>query len=271
MGLSGANELSGKVTEAEHPFTYLEGTANGPNKWGLIKPEWQACGAGKLQSPIDLVREKVQIFPNLGNLEKDYKPAAAKLRNRGHDISLQWEGDAGKLSINGTQYNLQQCHWHTPSEHTLNGKRYDMELHVVHKNPQEQIAVIGMLFEFGPPDTFLHKMIPHVKGIGEEGIDLEIINPGEIIFGGKKYYRYIGSLTVPPCTEGVTWTVMKKIRTVSREQVAALRAAVPDGFKVNSRPTQELHGRPVFFYNSAGGVGRKGPKLTSKESGMHGS
>lgn len=162
---------------------------------------------------------------------------------------LQWDGDAGKLNINGTYYKFVQSHWHTPSEHTLNGSKFDMEMHAVHENSKGERAVIGIWYTIGQPDPLLSKLLDNIKLSGDnKDIDLGILNPGLIKFGSRKYYRYVGSLTTPPCSEGVIWTIVKKVRTVSREQLKALKEAVHDGFEINARPTQELNGRKVWLY-----------------------
>ncbi|KAK1576320.1 hypothetical protein Q3G72_012884 [Acer saccharum] len=236
------------LSDNETPFTYIEGTGNGPKEWGVIDPHWKVCGKGHYQSPIDLLGQRVQILPNLGELHKDYKPAPAVVKNRGHDISVLWKGDAGKLDINGTDYQLLQVHWHSPSEHSFHGSRYELELHAVHKSACGKLAVIAIVYKYGHPDSFLSRVLQH-KSIGKSEIPLGIVNPRDIKFGSRKYYRYIGSLTVPPCTEGVVWTVVKKVRTVSREQVRILRETVHDGLKGNARPTQPLDGRPVWIYD----------------------
>lgn len=233
----------------ETQFTYTEGTGKGPKRWGQISPHWKVCGNGKIQSPIDLLDHRVQVFPSLGKLKRDYKPAPTVVTNRGHDITVKWKQDAGEIKINGTAYKLQQCHWHSPSEHTFNGSRYDLELHMVHSSSSGEIAVVGIVYKYGHPDRFLSMLFHHIKSVGNEEIDLGIVNPGTIKFGSRKYYRYIGSLTVPPCTEGVIWTIVKKVRTVSREQVKALREAVHDGFEANARPTQNSDGIEVELYN----------------------
>ncbi|OWM78930.1 hypothetical protein CDL15_Pgr003101 [Punica granatum] len=228
----------------ESAFTYTKGTDRGPEKWGLINPEWKACGHGKMQSPIDLLNRRVEVWSSLGKLKRDYKPAPATLVNRGHDIMVTWEGYAGKININGTYYNLRQCHWHSPSEHTLNGSRYNLELHIVHESSDGKVAVIGILYKYGRPDRFLTKLFHHISAFGHgknkhddeghdghEEKDLGIVNPGEIKFGSRKYYRYMGSLTVPPCTEGIVWTISKK------------------GFEANARPTQKPHDRKISLYS----------------------
>ncbi|KAK1576461.1 hypothetical protein Q3G72_014062 [Acer saccharum] len=234
--------------DKETPYTYIEGTGNGPKEWGVIDPHWQVCAKGRYQSPIDLLDQRVQILPNLGELHKDYKPAPAVVKNRAHDISVFWKGDAGKLDINGTDYQLLQVHWHSPSEHSFNGSRYELELHAVHKSASGNLAVIAIVYKYGHPDAFLSRVLQH-KTTGKNELPLGIVNPEDIKFGSRKYYRYVGSLTVPPCTEGVVWTVVKKLRTVSREQVRMLRETVHDGLKGTARPTQPLDGRPVWIYN----------------------
>ncbi|KAF8398325.1 hypothetical protein HHK36_017252 [Tetracentron sinense] len=234
--------------ENEIPFSYVEESGKGPKRWGQINPHWKVCDNGEMQSPIDLLNRRVQVLPSLGKLKRDYKPAPATLRNRGHDIAVKWKGDAGKININSTDYRLLQCHWHSPSEHTFNGSRYNLELHIVHLSSDGEIAVIGITYKYGRPDPFLAKLMPILSSVGTEEKDLGIINPGNIKFGSRKYYRYIGSLTVPPCLEGVLWTIVKKVRTASREQVRALKEAVHDGFEANARPIQELKGRTVCLY-----------------------
>ncbi|KAJ6300560.1 hypothetical protein OIU76_021369 [Salix suchowensis] len=234
--------------EDETQFTYIEGTGKGPRSWGKINPHWEACGKGQMQSPIDVLDRRVEVFPNLGKLRRDYQAAPAAVKNRGHDITVIWKGDAGKITINDTDYQLQQCHWHSPSEHTFNGSRHDLELHLVHYSSQGGIAVVAIVYKFGRPDRFLSKLLRHVNHVTHREREIGIVNPGDIKFGSRKYFRYIGSLTVPPCTEGVIWTIVVKVRTVSREQVRALRDAVHDGYEANARPTQLSTGIPMYVY-----------------------
>ncbi|CAL0310605.1 unnamed protein product [Lupinus luteus] len=241
------------ISEADDKFTYSEGSGKGPKNWGNINPNWRVCGNGKSQSPIDIVDQRVQVFPQLGRLQRDYKPAPAVLGNMGYSINLKWNGDAGKININGTDYNLIQLHWHAPSEHTFNGSKFDLELHAVHQNSKEETAVIGVWYKIGLPDSLLSKLLNHIKSVKEHDIDVGIINPKETNFGTRNYYRYIGSFTTPPCTEGVTWTIMKKVRTISVEQLKALKEAVHQGFEENARATQKLNGRKVYVYTQEKG------------------
>ncbi|CAL1404240.1 unnamed protein product [Linum trigynum] len=237
--------------EDEREFTYMPDGENGPNRWGEIHPDWHSCNSGKLQSPIDMLDERVDVVSHLGRLNRSYKAANATLVNRGHDMMMRWEGGAGSIRVNGTEYTLEQCHWHTPSEHTINGKRYAMEAHMVHESADGKIVVVGILYTIGRPDSFLQSIQHHledVAGTKEDETTVGVVDPRDIKIGSRKYYRYIGSLTIPPCTENVTWSIVKKVRTVSREQLRLLRVAVHDDSNSNARPLQPKFGRKVNLF-----------------------
>ncbi|KAK7267793.1 hypothetical protein RIF29_20472 [Crotalaria pallida] len=246
--------------EHESEFDYIVKSKKGPSYWGDLKKEWAICKNGAMQSPIDLSSRKVTMVPELGDLKKYYKPQNATIANRGHDIVMKWKGDAGSIIINGTKFFLKQCHWHSPTEHTINGKRYDLELHMVHDslnpNAKNKLAVVAVMFRIGRPDPTLSKLSKYIESMVNEEAEksIGVINPSEIKLGGKKYYRYMGSLTVPPCSEGVIWSINKKIISVSREQVKLLRAAVHDHAEQNARPVQPLNQRGIQLY---GGPKRK--------------
>ncbi|KAK7277495.1 hypothetical protein RJT34_22508 [Clitoria ternatea] len=254
--LHSTTRIKAQEVEDEHEFDYRKGS-KGPSQWGELKKEWATCKSGTMQSPIDLSSHRVRVVPKLGELRKYYKPQNATLKNRGHDIQVKWEGDAGSININGREYFLRQCHWHSPSEHTINGRRYDLELHMVHEslintNGSNKVAVVGLLFKIGGPDPVLNKLSKYIKSMVDEEAEksIGVIDPSDIKLGGKKYYRYIGSLTVPPCTEGVIWTINKKIRSVSRAQVKFLREAVHDHAENNARPVQPLNRRGIQLYGT---------------------
>ncbi|GAB4833549.1 hypothetical protein Ancab_031792 [Ancistrocladus abbreviatus] len=188
-----------------------------------------------MQSPIDLTSPGVQIIPKTEEIKFFYNPGNASIKNRGHDIAVYWTGDRSKIQINGTDYILRQCHWHTPSEHTINCQRFDMELHLVHQSPNPTVtnkfAVIGLLYKIGStPDSFLAKLMGLIQSISDrsEEVNVGVINPADIKIGGNKYYRYMGSLTTPPCSEGVIWTVNLEMGSVTRQQIETLREAVDD-------------------------------------------
>ncbi|CAL9765492.1 unnamed protein product [Musa acuminata subsp. burmannicoides] len=243
--------VASQEVEDEKEFSYQRGSQIGPEHWGEIHHEWAACGKGRTQSPIDLSDQRVQVFPCLGRLRRSYRPADAILKNRGHDIMLKWEDEAGGIWINGTEYGLKQMHWHSPSEHTIDGRRYPMEMHMVHESADNKIAVVGILYKIGHHDPFLAELERYIERISDKHETLEVVgmvDPRHVRKGSRKYYRYTGSLTTPPCTEGVAWTIIKKVRTVSREQLALLREAVHDGSEMNARPTQKMNKRIVGLY-----------------------
>ncbi|XP_010050530.2 alpha carbonic anhydrase 7 [Eucalyptus grandis] len=252
---SAAAEFIPVETEDEREFDYIPGSEKGPMHWGELRKDWEACKKGEMQSPIDLSSQRVQVMPKLGEIERSHKPSNATLKNRGHDISLQWDtGNAGSIKINGTEYFLQQCHWHSPSEHTINGRRYALELHMVHVSTdptvKNNIAVVGLLYKTGVPDAFLSKLMGSVWSMSDKEDERKMgtIDPREIKMGGKNYLRYMGSLTTPPCTEGVIWTINKKMGTVSKDQIKLLREAVHDYAEKNARPVQQLNTREIHFY-----------------------
>ncbi|XP_023519286.1 alpha carbonic anhydrase 7-like [Cucurbita pepo subsp. pepo] len=233
--------------EDQKEFDYNEEGKRGPSHWGDLKREWHSCKAGLMQSPIDLLHERVRIVPHFTNLKTEYKPSNATLKNRGHDIMLKWGEGAGYMEVNGTRYFLKQFHWHSPSEHTINGRRFALEAHLVHQSPTGSVAVIGVLYKIGRPDYFLSKMKEYLEEVSDTKEDepIDLADPSQLEMRSSLYYRYIGSLTVPPCSQNVLWTLVRKVRTVSPEQVKLLRVAVHDDSDTNARPLQPLNDRKI--------------------------
>ncbi|MFQ6660143.1 hypothetical protein Gotur_028760 [Gossypium turneri] len=254
-----STSVSAQEVEDENEFSYSEESGKGPSQWGNIKKEWSDCKTGKIQSPIDIPSRKAKVIKNPGRIEMLYKPTEFIVKNRGHDISLKihWLKSAGSIKINGTEYFLQQAHWHSPSEHAIDGRRYALEVHLVHqaKDPKvkHNLAVVGLLYKHGKPDAFLSKLLGNISATNDQIHEkpLGFVDPThiDIRMGGKAYYRYIGSLTVPPCTEGVIWSVQKQVKQVSKEQVHAIRVLVHDKAEENARPVQPLNQREVELYS----------------------
>ncbi|XP_050383132.1 alpha carbonic anhydrase 7-like [Argentina anserina] len=247
----------------EIEFDYRPDHPKGPQNWGNLKQEWSLCKDGKRQSPIEIWEQNcTKDITSSDDLVVNYKPANATIKNEEHAISVLWEGDAGSIQINGTDYLLKQCHWHHPSEHMVNGRRYDLELHMVHKTKDlSKVAVIGFLYNYGAPNYFLEKVTSHITNLidVQKGIPLGEIDPRKVKKGqfqyrrptrkaGSKFFRYMGSLTTPPCVEDVIWHLNKKVQTASREQVELLQDAVFDYARNNARPIQPLNGRGIKLY-----------------------
>nr|BDV04036.1 alpha carbonic anhydrase 1 [Hygrophila difformis] len=229
-------------------FSYIIGAPNGPDNWGN-NPNWTLCGTGRSQSPVNIFGLTAVDTPSLGTLDRQYKAAPALLKKRVHDIEVEWTGDAGEIILSGNPFKLVQCHTHIPAEHTIYGIRFALELHMVHVDSGGAIAVVAILYALGLPDPFIQtKILPYLQAANEEGVDLGFVNPLDIKYSGKKYYRYNGSLTTPPCSEKVTWTVIKTVRTASIQQINAIRAAVDEENTGNARPLQPLNGRTIYSY-----------------------
>ena len=239
------NSIDGAEDEAE--FTYRSGADTGPDRWGLLRADWATCYWGRMQSPITVPGDTTGPITGhrTGRLTRSYHPSPATLVNRGHDIMVRFDGNnAGSLLLDGVTYRLRQMHWHSPSEHALHGRRYDLELHMLHQSGGDddrpgsgKYAVVAQLFEIGGDgehrDETLRMLEPYLKRIAdrrrgyEEWIDYEV-DPRRPVRGSDEFYKYTGSFTTPPCTEGVVWAVATRVRRVSRHQVELLREAVHD-------------------------------------------
>jgi len=231
----GATEHS---EEAAPHWTY-EGET-GPEHWASISEEFEACEAGMNQSPIDLVSRTIEV--GLDDLQLDWKPSDLTIVDNGHTI--QANIPAGNTSvIDGVVYDLVQFHFHKPSEHEVKGEAFPMELHFVHRNAAGGLAVIGVLLTVGeanPAYDILWAAQPEAataegEGNAVAGFDLAALLPPDL-----HAWRYPGSLTTPPCSEGVSWNVLATPAAVSQTQI--------DGFRYdhNARPVQAIGDRLVL-------------------------
>lgn len=211
----------------------------GPAHWGTLSPDYAACSAGKSQSPIDISNPAPQ---DVANLVFHYQTSKVNILNNGHTIQVKY--DAGSyMEFDGVRYDLLQFHFHTPSEHAMNGKLAKAELHLVHKSADGKLAVVGILIEAGaehPAFKSTWDNLPTTKG-PEQQLSMEV-NAATMLPIVQKTYRYEGSLTTPPCTEGVKWNVMVEPIEMSEMQLAAFTHI----FEGNNRPVQPLDGRTLI-------------------------
>jgi len=205
----------------------------GPDFWSELNEDYFACSSGELQSPVDLGKQRV--YPHL---KVNYDAATTgQIFNNGHTIEVETEGN-NTLWLDGKPYELAQFHFHTASEHRVKGRGYDMELHLVHRSDDGENAVIGVFLKRGDSSGALAPIFMSLPEIGGELNTMEELadpfDPLSFLPASRKHYRYLGSLTTPPCTEGVKWVVMLKPVTVLDEDMAQFAARI----SFNARYTQ---------------------------------
>ena len=232
-GSAFANESHHKESHHEGHSKHWNYDDNGPTHW---KDFSQTCGVGKHQSPINLQSGKTVSMNHAYDLgmHEDIN-TMAKIIDNGHSIKVTPE-QSGSITLHGETFKLLQFHFHGKSEHTVDGKRYDMVAHMVHQNPKtKQLAVVAVFFKEGKTSSILDTVINNV----EKSVKLD---PQDLLpEDNAHYYHYIGSLTTPPCSENVQWYLLKTPQTASAVQIAHFRKFYVD----NERPVQELNDRVV--------------------------
>ena len=211
----------------------------GPDRWVKLKPEFSAC-AGKNQSPIDV---SGLIEAQLPPVKFDYKQGGSEVVNNGHAIQVNYDAGSG-IEVDGTRFDLKQFHFHSPSENRINGKSFPLEAHLVHADKDGNLAVVSVMFDEGKENSAVGAawgQMPKSAG-GKNALPNKVAATG-ILPADRDYYRYNGSLTTPPCSEGVRWIVMKKPLTVSKQQIETFQKTI--GF-ANNRPLQAVNARPVL-------------------------
>ncbi len=217
----------------------------GPSHWGAIDPSFAACASGASQSPVNLLAASMKVSGK-PPAPPSWAPVPLKIVNNGHTIQVD-DTAPSSFVVDGATYALKNFHFHSPSEHTIDGRSYDVEMHFVHKTPDGKIAVVALMFDRGRANEGLAPLwgaMPSVAGppvTNAATIDVQTLLPK-----APKYLRYDGSLTVPPCTEGVTWLVVVPDPAAPLElsdaQIAQLRGAL---HSPTNRPVQPLGARPV--------------------------
>jgi len=202
------------------------------------------CKIGKNQSPIDINAESL-LKGCLKPIEFNYVADAKYVINNGHTVKVVTSSKS-YIVIDGRKFYLRQFHFHSPSEHTINGKYYPFEAHFVHTDAEGNIAVIGVLFKLGKENPTLQRIWANLPTkVGERKVLTTKVNPYYLIPKDKDYYRYSGSLTTPPCSEGVRWFVMKEVMELSPKQLEIFKKAL--GNIENNRPVQPLNARKVIY------------------------
>lgn len=253
MVLFGASAVSAQV------WTHDPETPEGPTYWGEITFPFATCGAGddpfvevgKKQTPVDIVTADT-IPTRLPALSFSYHPTPYVIENTGHVVEVPYE-PGSSLRIANDSYDLLQFHFHAPSEHTIDGEHAAAELHLVHRNSLLDLAVVGVLVQVGHPinHTINDLLLAATTESGEETKLEGMLNARNVLPRNRNYYTYSGSLTTPPCSEGVRWFVLKKPVFVSQAAIDHLHEVISEfenyeGFSDNNRPVRPLNGRAIL-------------------------
>ena len=211
----------------------------GPAAWAGLKSEYSLCKTGERQSPIDI---RGGLAVNLDPVRFDYQASKFTVQDNGHTVQVK-PAPGNSIDIGGRRFELQQFHFHRPSEERIDGRQFEMSLHLVHKDEQGRLAVVALLFDQGPPNAVVQNVwnnLPLERGEAmpaREALELAALLPND-----RRYYTYMGSLTTPPCSEGVQWIVMRAPQSLTAEQIAIFSRIYP----MNARPVQAASGRRIL-------------------------
>ena len=235
-GSSGGSDQP--ATHAGAHWSYSGET--GPEHWGDLDPAWETCKTGANQSPIDITDP---LYSEAANTSFFYTASKGTVVNNGHTIMFTPDS-GGYMTIGGERYDLLQIHFHSPSEHLLYSSQFDMEGHLVHKSASGRYAVVATFFANGAANDAVNAIWGLASDAeNKETAMTEPLDPSALLFYQKSYFRYEGSLTTPPCSEGLVWIVLQGVMTASPDQFNKLTGL----FGPNARPTQPLNGRTPSF------------------------
>jgi carbonic anhydrase len=226
------------VQAADHAPHWAYAGKAGSAHWAELDQGFTACKLGKEQSPIDIRGAKAEALAPIGFA---YTGSPAEIVNNGHTVQVNL-GNGGTIKLASGEYKLVQFHFHTPSEEKVNGKRYPLVAHLVHKNDAGALAVVAVLFKQGHANRALQPVFAALPAkAGEAHALADDFNPAAMLPAQRGYYAYMGSLTTPPCSEGVHWQVLQTTAEISKGQLAAFRKL----YAMNARPVQPLNGRAI--------------------------
>ena len=229
---------SARAAGAAHADHWEYAGNGGPQTWGRMKPEFSKCSTGTRQSPID-IRDGIKV--ELDPVRFDYKPSGFRVIDTGHTVQVNVAA-GNSIEVLGRRYELLQFHFHRPSEERIDGKQFEMVVHLVHKDLEGRLAVVAVLLDRGAAQGVVQSVwnnLPLEKG--EEVAARSTLNLNDLLPPERHYFTYMGSLTTPPCSEGVLWMVMKQPVPVSPEQIGIFARLYP----MNARPIQSASGRLI--------------------------
>lgn len=222
-----------------HPPQWSYSGAEDPKHWGKLDPAYSACLLGHTQSPIDIKNAKSTKLPAL---KLDYKAVALNIIDNGHTIQVNY-APGSTLSVGDKTYTLKQFHFHHPSEEHVAGKGFPLVAHLVHADANGNLAVVAVLFKEGTANPVIETLWKNIPSEKEKAQDVPSVSiqVQDLLPSDRGYFTYAGSLTTPPCSEGVSWYVLKSHTMISPEQVVAFAKIYPK----NARPIQPTNGRAI--------------------------
>ena len=213
---------------------------SGPAHWGELEAKYEMCGKGKNQSPINLTG---LVESELTPIAFDYGSKGSEILNNGHTVQVNIEPGSA-ISVNQHVFELKQFHFHAPSENQIEGKSFPLEGHFVHGDAKGNLAVVAVMYQEGQENAILASLWKQMPTHAGDKISLnKPISAAELLPASRDYYRFNGSLTTPPCSEGVSWLVMKQPVEVSAEQISAFSEVI---HHQNNRPIQPTNARAVL-------------------------
>jgi carbonic anhydrase len=228
------------TAQESHPPHWSYSGADSPAHWGSLDPKYSACSLGHTQSPINIAQAK---RADLLALIFDYRATTLNIIDNGHTIQVNL-APGSTLSVGDKSYSLKQFHFHHPSEEHVNGRGFPLVAHLVHQDPEGHLAVVAILFEEGEAKALINSLwsnIPANKGKAED-VPSVSVQALDLLPVERSYFTYTGSLTTPPCSEGVIWYVLKSHPTVSTQQIGTFSKI----YALNARPIQPRNGRSIL-------------------------
>jgi carbonic anhydrase len=214
--------------------------SSGPSKWGSLDQKYRSCALGRAQSPI-AISDATAVKMDLPPIEFHYQSSTLKIIDNGHTIQVNYE-PGSFITVGPRQYALVQFHFHRPSEEELNGRHYDMVAHLVHQDGEGRLAVVAVLLTAGRANSLISSLWEHLPMVKQTETRANLkINLADLLPPNLAYYTYHGSLTTPPCSEGVTWFVLRDPTSISSNQIDRFSKL----YSMNARPLQPPNARQV--------------------------
>jgi carbonic anhydrase len=225
--------------EESHSIHWSYDGENGPSHWGDLSPDFSTCKSGLVQSPINI---KSSLASDVVPITFEYSPSKLKIIDNGHTVQVNYQ-PGSFMMVGEKRYELKQFHFHHPSEEQINGRSYALVAHLVHADDSGRLAVVAVLFTEGQSNPLIKNIFSYLPKSKENEETADVtFNVADILPRSQRYLTFPGSLTTPPCTEGVTWFVLETPTTLSSSELAVFARLYPH----NARPVQPLNDRKVL-------------------------